>query len=56
MSPLFQKRGNPNFENFRKGRVRKEIWGEVNQKVGDLHEEYGERTFQIEFRDRKGQK
>ena len=35
--PLFQKGGNPNFENFKKGgEPEKKFWGGRNQKGGEI--------------------
>ena len=50
--------GNPNFENFKKREgAENKIGGEGNQKGGggDFKNERGNSTFQVEFRDKKGQ-
>ena len=56
-SPLF-KRGNPNFENFKKGREPEKNFGWVKPKGGGkiFKRKGGNQAFQVEFRDKRGQK
>ena len=59
VSPPLSKGGNPNFENLKKGGgLEKIIWGGGKQKEGGVFQNKrgGNPTFQVEFRDTKGQK
>ena len=56
-SPLF-KRGNQNFENFKKGREPEKKFrvGETKRERKDFQNERGDPAFQVEFRDKRGQR
>ena len=51
----FQKVGNPNFENFKKDDNLKKIGMGDSKKGGIFKDKAENSTFQVEFRERKGQ-